>query len=50
MIFVKEEEEEEEEVVLPEITPEMEETIHRAIRASNKETLVDAYRIQISGR
>jgi hypothetical protein len=36
-------------VILPEITPEMEETIQRAIRARSNHTLVDAYRIQISG-
>jgi hypothetical protein len=43
------EEEEEEEVILPEITPEMEETIRRAIAARSTDVLVDSYRIQISG-
>jgi hypothetical protein len=44
------EEEEEEEVILPEITPEMEETIRRAIAARSTDVLVDSYRIQISGK
>jgi hypothetical protein len=43
-------EEEEEEVILPDITPEMEETIRRAIAARSTDVLVDSYRIQISGK
>ncbi len=37
-------------MILPEITPEMEETIRRAIAARSTDVLVDSYRIQISGK
>ncbi len=37
-------------MILPDITPEMEETIRRAITARSTDVLVDSYRIQISGK